>query len=127
MASPGASELIGGTCGVENLGAVDGCELCLNFGSALGGSGTLGLIVDQGNTCGVRSLGAVGGSELWLTLGSALGGLETLELAVDIRSLSTLEAGCEQGRLVQVAASLGSPVSLEGVGTGDCLARSNPL
>lgn len=83
--------------------------------------------MDQSDTCGVRSLGAVGGSELCLTLGSALGGLETLELTADVRSLSTLEAGREQGGLVQVAVSLGSPLSLEGVGTGDCLARSNPL
>uniref|UniRef100_A0A8C9P5Y4 Uncharacterized protein n=1 Tax=Spermophilus dauricus TaxID=99837 RepID=A0A8C9P5Y4_SPEDA len=73
-----------------------------------------GLTVDMGGTCGIRILGAVGGSELCLTLGSALGGLETLRLTADVRILSTLEADCEQGRLVQAAVSLGSPASLEG-------------
>uniref|UniRef100_A0A8D2DRB3 Uncharacterized protein n=1 Tax=Sciurus vulgaris TaxID=55149 RepID=A0A8D2DRB3_SCIVU len=76
MASPGASELIVDTHWVGILGRVDGSELCL-------------------------------------TLGSALGGLGTSELTVDIRSLSTLEAGFEQGRLERVAVSLCSPVSLE--------------
>lgn len=127
VARIGESELFGGTCWVGNLGAVGGFELCLTLGSALGESGTLGFTVDLGDTCGVGNLGAVGGSELCLTLGSALGGLETLRLTAGVRILSTLEADCEQGRLVQVAVSLGSPASLEGVGTGDSLARPNPL
>lgn len=65
------------------------------------------------DNCWVVNIGTVDGFEVWLILGLSLVELLALGFTVVAWGFSTLEEGCEQGMLLQMAATLGSLVGLE--------------